>query len=165
MTAGWSSKTTGPHITRIALLILSSHWKQNFPRRLLLGSSISIYSHCSKSQIFVQKKFQFWRNFTIFLGKSKLSTTKKCKSPTFSRVFRPKFFWQFFSWNQSCQQLKSPKPQLFREFFTQKNRQFLGNQSWIVGQKKKTYNSVIFWNFIRLFTYFGNQKYIEYFMS
>ena len=27
---GWSSKTTGPHITKIALLILSSHWKQNF---------------------------------------------------------------------------------------------------------------------------------------
>ena len=45
------------------------------------------------------------------------------KTPTFSRVFRPKFFWQFFSWNQSCQQLKSPKPQHFHEFFTQKNRQ------------------------------------------
>ena len=39
--------------------------------------------------------------------------------PTFSRVFHPKFIWQFFSWNQSCQQLKSPKPQHFHEFFTQ----------------------------------------------
>ena len=38
--------------------------------------------------------------------------------------FSPKFFWQFFSWNQSCQQLKCPKPQHFHEFFTPKNRQF-----------------------------------------
>ena len=64
-------------------------------------------SHYTKNQIFVQKL-----NFD--------------KTPTFSRVFHPKFFWQFFSWNQSCQQLKSPKPQHFHEFFTQKkkNRQF-----------------------------------------
>ena len=33
------------------------------------------------------QKIQFWQNITIFLGKSKLSTIKKCKSPTFSRVF------------------------------------------------------------------------------
>ena len=63
-------------------------------------------THYSKSQIFVQK-FNF------------------DKTPTFSRVFHPNFFWQFLSWNQSCQQLKSPKPQHFREFFTPKNRQFL----------------------------------------
>ena len=62
-------------------------------------------SHYSKSQTFVQK-FNF------------------DKSPTFSRVFHPNFFWQFFSWNQSCQQLKSSKLQHFHEFFTQKNRQF-----------------------------------------
>ena len=30
----------------------------------------------------------------------------------------------FFSGNQSCQQLKSTKPQHFHEFFSQKNRQF-----------------------------------------
>ena len=62
-------------------------------------------THCSKSQIFVQKL-----NFD--------------KTPTFSRVFHPIFFLQFFSWNQSFQQLKSPKPQHFHEFFTPKNRQF-----------------------------------------
>ena len=45
-------------------------------------------------------------------------------------------FWQFFSWNQSCQQLKSPKPQHFHKFFTQKKSTiFSGNQSWIFGQK------------------------------
>ena len=64
------------------------------------------FTHYSKSQIFVQK-FSF------------------DQTPTFSRVFRPNFFWQFFSWNQSCQQLESPKPQHFHEFFTpQKIRQF-----------------------------------------
>ena len=43
--------------------------------------------HYSKSQIFVQK-FNF--------------------DKTFSRVFHTNSFWQFFSWNQMCQQLKSP---------------------------------------------------------
>ena len=80
--------------------------------------------HYSKSQIFVQK-FNF------------------DKTPTFWRVFHPNFFWQFFSWNQSCQQLKSPKPQHFHEFFTQNNSTiFSGNQSWIFGQKMKILNSV-----------------------
>ena len=47
------------------------------------------------------------------------------KTPTFSRVFHPKFYWQFFSSNQSCQQLKSPKPQQFHDFFTPKIDNFL----------------------------------------
>ena len=51
------------------------------------------------------------------------------KTPTFSRVFHPNFFWQFFSWNQSCQQLNSSKPQHFHKFFTPKNRQFL-DKKW-----------------------------------
>ena len=55
-----------------------------------------------------------------FLSKNSILT----KPQHFSRVFHPIFFWQFFSWNQSCQQLKSPKPQHFHEFFTPKNRQF-----------------------------------------
>ena len=45
-----------------------------------LNSSIQLYVHYSKSQIFVQK-FNF------------------DKTPLFSRVFHPNFFWQFFSWN------------------------------------------------------------------
>ena len=48
----------------------------------------------------------------------------KWQIPNIFTSFSPKFFWQFFSWNQRCQQLKSPKPQHFHEFFTQKNRQF-----------------------------------------
>ena len=59
--------------------------------------NVSISAHYSKSQIFVQK-FNFDKtptvfhpNFfsTIFLVKSKLSTTKKSKTTTFSRVFHP----------------------------------------------------------------------------
>ena len=81
-------------------------------------------THYYKSQIFVQK--------FIF-----------DKKPTFSRDFHPKFFWQFFSWNQSCQQLISPKPQHFHEFFTpKKSTIFSENQSWIIGQKMKISNSV-----------------------
>ena len=44
----------------------------------------------------------------------------------FHEFFHPNFFWQFFLWNQSCQQLKSPKPQHFHELFTQKIGNFLG---------------------------------------
>ena len=111
-------------------------------------------THYSKSQIFVHK-FNF------------------DKTPTFSWVFHPNFFWQFFSLNQSCQQLKSPKPQHFHEFFNQifltiflvksklstanksktttfsrgfhpkKSTIFSENQSWIFGQKMKISNSAI----------------------
>ena len=74
-----------------------------------------------------------------FLSKNSILT----KNPTFSRVFHPNLFWQFFSWNQSCQQLKSPKPQHFREFFHPKKMTiFSGNQSWTFGQKMKILNSV-----------------------
>ena len=69
------------------------------------------------------------------------------KTLTFSRVFHPKFFWQFFSWNQSGQQLKSPKPQHFHEFFIKKKSTiFSGNQSWIFVQCV-----LVLWvNFVRL---------------
>ena len=53
------------------------------------------HAHYSKSQIFVQKcdfdKTPTTNIFlTIFLVKSKLSTAKKSKTTTFSRVFHPK---------------------------------------------------------------------------
>ena len=81
-------------------------------------------SHYSKSQIFVQK-FNF------------------DKTPTFSRGFHPKFFWQLFSWNQSCQKPKKPKTTTFsRLFHPKKSTNYSGNQSWIFGQKLKISNSV-----------------------
>ena len=63
-------------------------------------------THYSKSQIFVQKfnfdkKPNIFTSFspqiflTIFLVKSKLSTAKKSKTTTFSRVFHPKKNRQF----------------------------------------------------------------------
>ena len=61
--------------------------------------TFQLISHYSKSQIFVQKfnltKPQHFHEFftqiflTIFLVKSKLSTAKKPKTATFSRVFHP----------------------------------------------------------------------------
>ena len=101
--------------TRLALpsslLLVSMIIDQTLPWKKAENTEDSCFSrnlclaHYSKSQIFVQK-FNF------------------DKTTTFSRVFHPKFFWQFFSWNQSCQQLKSPKPQHFHEFSAQKIRQF-----------------------------------------
>ena len=100
--------------------------------------------HTIRKVKFLSKKFSFEKTLEFFSGNQRFSTTKKCKSPTFSRVFHPKYFWQFFSWNQSCQQLKSPKPQHFHEFFTpKKSTNFSGNQSWIFGQKMKISNSVL----------------------
>ena len=56
-------------------------------------------AHYSKSQIFLQKfnfdktlrfhEFIIQNFFDIFLVKSKLSTAKKSKTTTFSRVFHP----------------------------------------------------------------------------
>ena len=59
--------------------------------------------------------------------------------------FSHNFFWQFFSLNQSCQQLKSPKPQHFHEFFTQKDRQFSREIKVVNSQKVQNHN--IFTNF------------------
>ena len=62
--------------------------------------------------------------FTLFEKSKFCPKIKFWQNPNIFTSFSPKFFWQFFSWNQSCQQLKSPKPQHFREFFTPKNWQF-----------------------------------------
>ena len=77
---------------------------------------LSCCTHYSKSQIFVQK-FNFDR------------------TSTFSRVFHSIFFWQLFSWNPSCQQLKSPKPQHFHEFSPQKIDSFLEKSKLNFGHK------------------------------
>ena len=74
---------------------------------LLIHSSL-VVAHYSKSQIFVQK-FNFY------------------KSPNIFTSFSPNFFWQFFSWNQRCQQLKKPKTTTFsRVFHPKKFDNFLG---------------------------------------
>ena len=78
-----------------------------------------------------------------FLSKNSILT----KPQQFHEFFTQIFFWQFFLWNQSCQQLKSPKPQ---HFHPEKSTIFSGNQSWIFGQKMKISNSV----FLPYFLYF-----------
>ena len=117
-------------------------------------------SHCLK----INKKVSFfWYFYLIFHTIRKVKFLSKnsilTKIPTFSRVFHPIFFWQFFSWNQSCQQLKSPKPQHFHEFFTpQKNRQFSREIKVEFLDKKWRFRTVcfrvqltfifFFWNFL-----------------
>ena len=62
------------------------------------------FEYCTERTLFEKSNFcptiQFWQN--------------------------PNIFTQFFSWNLSCQELRSPKPQHFHEFFTQKIDNFLG---------------------------------------
>ena len=93
----------------LSLFIQSAFWRASFQakeRRTLhyfAAAALAVFAHYSKSQFFVQK-FNF------------------DNTPTFSCLM----FWQFFSWNQSCQQLKSPKTQHFHEFFT---KFFFGNFS------------------------------------
>ena len=80
--------------------ILQKHSENSRVRISPLSSS---QSHYSKRQIFVQNIFTSFspKNFlTIFLVKSKLSTAKKSKTATFSRVFHPKKT-TIFSRNQS----------------------------------------------------------------
>ena len=67
----------------------------------------------SKQKVKFLSKKSILTKLYNFLGKSKLSTTKKCKTTTFSRVFHPK------------------KIDIFSR-----------NQSWIFGQKLKISNSV-----------------------
>ena len=52
--------------------------------------------------------------FTLFEKSNFCPKIQFWQKTTFSRVFPPNFLWQFFSWNQSCQQLKSPKQQHFQ---------------------------------------------------
>ena len=99
-----------------------------------------IFKHCGRekkggrneSRILCKKKFVL--HCCNFLGCPLRHTIRKVKFLSknsiltkpqhFHEFFIQIFFKQFFSWNQSCQQLKSPKPQHFHEFFTPKIRQF-----------------------------------------
>ena len=60
--------------------VISVNWKKNHG-----------FLHTIRKVKFLSKKSILTKLYN-FLGKSKLSTTKKGKSPTFSRVFLPKFF-------------------------------------------------------------------------
>ena len=80
--------------------ILQKHSENSRVRISPLSSS---QSHYSKRQIFVQNIFTSFSPkifLTIFLVKSKLSTAKKSKTTTFSRVFHPQKT-TIFSRNQS----------------------------------------------------------------
>ena len=96
---------------------------QKRPETIFWMNEFSLCTLFKKSNIC--PKIQFWQYpniftsfstnifLTIFLVKSKLSTAKKSKTTTFSRVFLPK-----------------------------KSTIFSGNQSWIFGQEMKISNSV-----------------------
>ena len=75
-----------------------------------------------------------------FFSKNSILT----KPQHFHEIFTQNFFWQFFSWNQSCQQLKSPKPQHFhRVFYPKKSTIFSGSQSWIFEQRNEDFEQIL----------------------
>ena len=76
-------------------------------RNCMLKAQQSLANTLFEKSNFCQK-IQFWQN------------------PNILTSFSSQIFWQFFSWKQSCQQLKNLKPQHFRDFFTQKIDNFFG---------------------------------------
>ena len=79
-----------------------------------------------------------------FLSKNSILT----KNKHFHEIFTQNFFWQFFSWNQSCQQLKSPKPQHFHEFFTPKKiDNFLGKSKLNFWTKNEDFEQCVLFYF------------------
>ena len=68
------------------------------------------------------QKFKYVMKKNWVLKLKRKTEKKKCVKIEMRHFlwFSNKFFWQFFSWNQSCQQLKIPNPQHFHEFFTPK---------------------------------------------
>ena len=89
-------------------------------------------------------KIQFWQNFTFFLRKSKLSTTKKCNSPNTFTSFHPKLFLTIFLVKSKLSTAnKSKTTTVSRVFYPKKSTIFSANHSWIFGQKMKISNSVL----------------------
>ena len=111
--------------------------------------SYSLFSYFLKllalSENLTDQVFSTWK---IFFSLS--SSSHYSKSQIFVQKFNFDKTLQFFSGNQSCQQLKSSKLKHFHEFFTQKIDNFSGNQSWIFGQKMKISNS-----FCVIFAYYA----------
>ena len=116
--------------------ISGEHWHTHRQCFLIIESLLLRYHLLAKPVDSVDGNFM--HNCTLSEKSNFVHKFNFDRTPTFSRVFHPKFFWQFFSWNQSCQQLKSPK----RVFHPKKSTIFSGNQSWIFGQKMKISNSV-----------------------
>ena len=129
--AGEGADEVSPHPTSSKCLkivfvqVCTSFEKSNFCPKIQFRQNFTFkqffYGNqsCQPPNIFTS--FSPEKFSTTFLGKSKLS-----KISTFSWVFQPKVFRQFFSWNQSCLTL-----QHFHEFFKQKKfRHFFSwNQS------------------------------------
>ena len=74
--------------------------------------TISLLAHTIPKVKFLSKK-SFLTILYNFLGNSKLSTTKKCKPPTFSRVFHPKIFLTIFLVKSKLSSAKKSKTTTF----------------------------------------------------
>ena len=105
----WSELPSNEKKMRISNFSHKSQEKNNLSFNIFFTSFLEF----KKSNFWVSGCFAQYSKSQIFV-----------QNPNIFTSFSPKFFGKFFSWNQSCQQLKSPKPQHFHVFFTPKNRQF-----------------------------------------
>ena len=92
--------------------------------RLHLGSSSTIFVVQDWVFKFLSafnevKRLLYYPQYTLFEKSNFCPKIQFWQNPNIFKSFSSNFFWQFFSWDQSCQQLKSPKSKHFHEFFTQ----------------------------------------------
>ena len=101
---------SGPSTVTLAAAVLLSNMSLNTAFLVLT------VTHYWKSQ-FLSKNSILTKLYN-FLGKSKLSTTKKCKSSTFSRDFHPNFFLTIFLVKSKLSTAKKSKTAAFSRVFT-----------------------------------------------
>ena len=128
-------------------------------KRYLLYSDPSIFVACEEDT----RIFKLWKLLsyaTLFERSNFCPKIQFWQKPNIFTSFSPTFFGQFFSWNQSCQELKSPKPQHFHEFFThKKNPQFSREIKVDFLDKKSRFRTVCMhtlWNISKLFKFISN---------
>ena len=104
--------------------------KFTFVHKLNTSRRACICSHKRTRHTHTIRKVKFLSKNSIltklynFLGKSKLSTTKKCKSSTFSRVFHLNFFLTIFLVKSKLSTAKKSKSTTISRVLHPKNREF-----------------------------------------
>ena len=147
---------------------LQWHWKLTMVLCKCANNSLDV-THLSFI-LCLSLFFSFFHTLFIFehtirkvkiLSKNSIFT----KPQHFHEFFTQFFSWQFFSWNQSCQQLKSSKPHHFHEFFTQKVDNFLGKSKVEFLDKKWRFRIVWFFLACNFLIFLRFSDFIQFYFS
>ena len=91
-------------------------------------------------------------HYTLFEKSNFCPKIQFWHTPTFSQNFSLKLFWQFSSWNQSCQELKKSKTTTFsRVFHPKKIDNFLGKSKLNFWTKNEDFEFFLLFYFVLLF--------------